>query len=163
MSVTNLLNKKMADDSIKTVTTRLGIVEYKSQDLFVFNNGLYGFDNCRDFILTFLPYEGTPENYRFLQSIDQPDIAMIVMNIMVKDDVNDPGLIAISDLEPHLKQYNVQLDDVAIFLVVAIRNENGQQRVSVNTKAPILLAPNQQLGWQIILDNPNYQVSHYLT
>lgn len=163
MNGTNLLNKKMLDDSVKTITTRLGVVGYKPQDLFVFNNGLYGFDNCKDFILTYLPYEGTPENYRFLQSVDQPDLAMIIMNIMVKDDVNNTSLIAANDLEPHLKQYDLKLDDVAIFLVVAIRNENGKQRVSVNTKAPILLAPNQQLGWQIILENSNYQVSHYLT
>jgi flagellar assembly factor FliW len=156
------INKKMPSNAVKTISTRLGVVEYKSQDLFVFNSGLYGFENCKEFVLTFLPYEGTPENYRFLQSVEQPELAMIVMNIVVKDTV-EAGLIAGSDLKTHLSVYDLKLEDIAVFLVVAIRSEDGKQRVSVNTKAPILLAPGKQLGWQVILDNSNYKVCHYLT
>lgn len=162
MRNTKLKTKKLKNSLVKTISTRLGVIEYKTQDLFQFNNGLCGFENLKKFILTFLPYEGTLHNYRFLQSAEQHEIAMIVMNIMIKDD-SENNLIAAQDLEPHLKLHNLKLTDVAIFLVVAIHIENGKQRVSVNTKAPIVLAINKQLGWQIILDNPNYQVSHYLT
>jgi flagellar assembly factor FliW len=162
MTNTKLKTKKIKSSLVKTISTRLGVIEYKTQDLFKFNNGICGFENLKKFILTFLPYEGTPDNYRFLQSAEQPELAMIVMNIMIKDD-NKNSLIAANDLEPHLKFHNLKLADVAIFLVVAIHVENNIQRVSVNTKAPIVLALNQQLGWQVILDNPDYQVSKYLT
>lgn len=162
MTNAKLKTKKIRNSTVKTISTRLGVIEYKNQDLFQFNNGICGFENFKKFILTFLPYEGTPENYRFLQSAEQHEIAMIVMNIMIKDD-SKSSLIAATDIEPHLKLHNLKLADVAIFLVVAIHVENGIQRVSVNTKAPIVLALNQQLGWQVILDNANYKVSQYLT
>jgi flagellar assembly factor FliW len=72
------------------------------------------------------------------------------------------GIIEVADLSNHLRQHHLNLEDVTVYLVTSIRNENGQQRVSVNTKAPILLAPSQREGWQVILENPNYEVTHYL-
>lgn len=144
----------------KRLTTQVGELEYTHEDIFFFKNGIYGFENLKDFIVTVLPYADTPEIYRYLQSTEKPNLALIIMNIVV--DLNNSGIIDPKDLRFHLEAHHLKLEEVAIFLVTSIHNEEGRQRVSVNTKAPIILAPNRQEGWQIILDSPAYQVKHYL-
>ncbi len=144
----------------RRLTTQVGELEYTHEDIFFFKNGIYGFENLQDFIITVLPYEDTPEIYRYLQSTEEPNLALIIMNIII--DPNGLGIIEAQDLEIHLQARNLNLEDVAVFLVTSIHNEDGRQRVSVNTKAPIILAPGRQEGWQVILDNAAYQVKHYL-
>ena len=144
----------------KRLTTSVGELEYTHEDIFSFKNGIYGFGNLKDFIITFLPYEYIPEMYRYLQSTEEPNLALIIMNIVLNS--NGSSIVDPKDLEPHLLARNLKLEDVAIFLVTSIHNEEGKQRVSVNTKAPIILAPGRQEGWQIILDSVTYQVKHYL-
>lgn len=144
----------------KRLTTQVGDLEYTHEDIFSFKNGIYGFEDLKDFIVTILPYADTPEIYRYLQSTEEPSLALIIMNIVL--DLNTTGIIDPKDLSSHLEARNLTLEEVAIFLVTSIHNEEGRQRVSVNTKAPIVLAPSRQEGWQIILDSPAYQVKHYL-
>lgn len=144
----------------KRLVTRVGELEYTHEDIFFFKNGIYGFESLQDFIITLLPYEYTPEMYRYLQSTENPNIALIIMNIILNP--NGSSIVDPKDLEPHLLARGLKLEEVAIFLVTSIHNEEGKQRVSLNTKAPIILAPGQQEGWQIILDSAAYQVKHYL-
>ena len=147
----------------KRLVTQVGELEYTHEDVFFFKNGIYGFENLKDFIVTVLPYEHTPEIYRYLQSTEASDLALIIMNIVINSSgTSGTGIIELKDLEPHLQARDLKLEDVAIFLVTSIHNEEDRQRVSVNTKAPIILAPGRQEGWQIILDSPDYQVKHYL-
>lgn len=144
----------------KRLDTRLGEIEYTNRDLFTFKHGLYGFEDLNEYIVTLLPNADTPDVYRCLQSLEEPELAIVLMNVTINPDGS--GIINRHDLTDHLQQRNLNLEDVTVYLVTSIRNEDGRQRVSVNTKAPILLAPNQQEGWQVILESPNYKVSHYL-
>jgi flagellar assembly factor FliW len=142
------------------ISTKMGRLEYTHEDIFLFKNGIYGFENLKEFIITSLPCEDTPEIYKCLQSEEEKNLTLIIMNVMVSP--NGAGLIDAADLETHLLPKNLELKDVAIFLVTSVYNEAGKQRVSVNTAAPIILAPSLQEGWQVILDSPAYNVKHYL-
>lgn len=144
----------------KRLTARVGDFEYFQEDLFLFKRGIYGFENLREFVVTAAPHEDIPEIYRYLQSIEEPNLALIMMNALVNS--KSSSIIKAEDLEPHLYMRNLKLEDVIVFLVTSIRVEQGQQRVSINTKAPIILAPERQEGWQVILDGSNYQIAHYL-
>ncbi len=142
------------------LVTRVGEIEYTYDDIFLFKNGIYGFENLKDFIVTVLPYEDTPKIYKYLQSTEEPNIALIVMNVPLNS--KGGGIIDTKDLHSHLELRGLKLEDIALFLVTSIHNEAGRQRVSVNTKAPIILASAAREGWQVILDSADYQVKHYL-
>jgi flagellar assembly factor FliW len=142
------------------ISTKMGQLEYRHKDIFLFKNGIYGFENLKEFIITSLPYEDTPKNYKYLQSETEKNLALIIMNVMVNP--NGASIIDAVDLETHLLSKNLALKDVAIFLVTSVYNERGKQRVSVNTAAPIILQPSTQEGWQFILDSPAYNVKHYV-
>ncbi len=144
----------------KHISTKVGELEYTHKDIFLFKNGIYGFENLKEFIITTLPYEDTPEVYRCLQSEKEESLTLIMMNVTVNS--QGASIIDVKDLEPHLHSKNLELKDVAIFLVTSIYKEAGEHRVSVNTAAPIILEPRSQEGWQVILDSPAYHVQHYL-
>lgn len=153
------INTKIAEpkDYFQSLETRLGTVSYKSEDLFLFDNGLYGFETCNNFIIASLPYEGAPDNFKMLQSVENTNLAFIVLNVLVDYNL-ESSIISADDLEIYLKQQNLQLNEVSVFLIVSINEEY----VSVNTKAPIILIPKLQKGLQLILDGEKYSVNHKL-
>ena len=141
-----------------SLLTKLGKIEYTNQDLFTFKQGLYGFEDFNEYIVTLLPSPEIPDVYRYLQSLEEPGLAFIIMNATPFGD----SLINKNDLTEHLKKYKLNIEEIAIYLVTSIRSEYGRKRVSVNTKAPVILSQKKQEGRQIILENPNYQVINYL-
>ena len=144
----------------KRLTTRMGEVEYTNQDVFFFENGIYGFEDLKGFVIIPLPSENVPEFYRYFQSVEEPDLSLIIMNVVFSS--KGEGIIKVKDLAVHFEKRNLKPSDVSIYLVTSIHNQDGKQRISVNTKAPIILCPGHQKGWQVVLDNDAYLVKHYL-
>ena len=142
------------------ISTKMGQLEYTHEDIFLFKNGIYGFENLKEFIITALPCEDTPEIYKCLQSEKEESLTLIMMNVTVNS--KGASIIDMKNLKPHLHSKNLELKDVAIFLVTSIYKKAGEHRVSVNTAAPIILEPRSQEGWQVILDSPAYHVQHFL-
>jgi hypothetical protein len=50
--------------------TRLGTIEYTNQDMFTFKQGLYGFEDLNEYVVTFLPTADAPDVYRYMQCFD---------------------------------------------------------------------------------------------
>jgi flagellar assembly factor FliW len=143
----------------KHTSTKVEQLEYTHKDIFLFKNGICGFKNAKKFIIAPLPQD-TPEHYRYLQSTEDESLKLIIMNITVNP--KNFSIINAKDLETSLHSKNLELKDVAIFLVTSMYSESGKHYISVNTTAPIILNPLSQEGWQVILDSPAYNVQHYL-
>ena len=95
-----------------------------------------------------------------MQSTEDEGLKLIMMNITVNP--KDFSIINAKDLEIYLQTKNLELKDVAIFLVTSMHSKLEKNYISVNTAAPIMLNPVSQEGWQVILDSPAYNVQHYL-
>ena len=121
-------------------------------NIFYFKNGICGFENLKEFIVKSLPQD-TPET-------EDEGLKLIMMNITVNP--KDFSIINAKDLEISLHTKNLELKDVAIFLVTSMHSKLEKNYISVNTAAPIMLNPVSQEGWQVILDSPAYNVQHYL-
>lgn len=143
----------------RSLSTKIGNLEYSLDDIFYFQNGIFGFNNLRNFIITEIP-GSIADNYMCLQSMEEKDITLIIADAAVGP--NGKRIIDAKDLKIHLQARNLDFKEIAIFLVTTAYNENGRERISVNTKAPIILAPNYKEGWQIVLDNDKYDVVHYI-
>lgn len=59
-------------------TKYFGRIDYRPEDVLSFPNGLFGFENEREFLL--LPFAGSEENLLCLQSVNAPSPAFIAMN-----------------------------------------------------------------------------------
>ncbi|MBF0127738.1 MAG: flagellar assembly protein FliW, partial [Magnetococcales bacterium] len=57
--------------------TRFGVLEFDEQEVIILNEGLLGFPLSRRFLL--FPY-GQDSSFFWLQSVDEPEIAFIVIN-----------------------------------------------------------------------------------
>ncbi len=146
---------------VRTLNTKLGVIAYDDADIVTFERGPFGFEQEKNFILAFLPFEGMPDSYRLLQSIDNPDISMILANIRLSSENPEKNLIAIQHILPFIEDRNLLLEDCIIFLVISVFEENGQQRMSVNVKAPIIIDNITQKAEQIILPEKQYSINAF--
>jgi flagellar assembly factor FliW len=125
---------------IRFETSRFGKLEVAEDKVIQFPAGLLGFPRVKRYVL--LDYEDTP--IKWLQAIDDPDVAFIVM---------EPRML--------VQGYTISLDattrqallldteeDLAILAIVRV--EKGQ--VLANLKGPLLFNSRLKIGIQAVLE-----------
>ncbi|HME41967.1 MAG TPA: flagellar assembly protein FliW [Syntrophorhabdales bacterium] len=125
---------------IQFETSRFGKLEVAEDKVIQFPAGLLGFPRVKRYVL--LDYEDTP--IKWLQAIDDPDVAFIVM---------EPRML--------VQDYTISLDattrqallldaeeDLAILAIVRV--EKGQ--VLANLKGPLLFNSRLKIGIQAVLE-----------
>lgn len=125
---------------IRFETSRFGKLEVAEDKVIQFPAGLLGFPQVKRYVL--LDYEDTP--IKWLQAIDDPDVAFIVM---------EPRML--------VQDYTISLDattrqallldteeDLAILAIVRV--EKGQ--VLANLKGPLLFNSRLKIGLQAVLE-----------
>jgi len=128
---------------IKLNTSRFGMLEVKEEKIINFSSGLVGLPNLNRFIL--VDHKDTP--LKWLQAIDDPDIAFIVVS---------PSLIIAEyslDLDKSVKQF-IQLeneDDLAVLVTMRVNGED----VIANFQGPIVINSRAMKGVQVVLDRPD--------
>lgn len=127
---------------IKLNTSRFGTLEVKEEKVIHFQSGLVGLPNLNRFIL--IDHKDTA--LKWLQAIDDPDIAFIVVS---------PTLIAAEyslDLDKSVKQY-IQLeneDDLAVLVTMRVNGDD----VIANFQGPLVINSRAMKGVQVVLDRP---------
>jgi len=127
---------------IKFSTTRFGVLETAEEKIINFHEGLVGLPDMKRFVL--IDYKDTL--LKWLQSLDDPDIAFIVA---------PPDVMAIEysiDLDMTAKKY-LQLENDDDFVVLVIMRVSGEEIVT-NIQGPLVLNANNMRGIQIVLENP---------
>jgi len=121
-------------------TTRFGQVEVSDDRIIRFPAGLLGFPHLHRYVL--IDYKDTP--LRWLQAVDDPDVAFIVA---------DPKSIS-ADWDAALGDDVVQFlqiereDDLAVLLI--LRVEGG--KVIANLNGPLAINSSRMLGVQAVHD-----------
>lgn len=118
-----------------------------------FEQGIPGFEFLSQFLIVPL-YEYPP--FRVLQSLEAPEVAMLVMPSHFMKLGNE------LDVKPEdLKKIQAKgKNGFETYLILKMSSEEG--KFTANTKAPIIINPDKQLGTQIILDHPALDVQHPL-
>lgn len=138
---------------MKVQTAHLGEIEADESGIIEIREGLLGFEDQKRFIMID-DRESTP--FMWLQSLDKEKTAFIVVN---------PFLVA-PQYEPELSDsdgQSLELDDPAQAMVVAIATlRRNPFRVSINLRAPVIINPVKRIARQIILEDPQWQIQHFL-
>lgn len=135
------------------ITTRIfGEIEIADDKVIVFENGIIGFPDLKNFALIHDEEKGTNTGIRFMQSLDEPNFAMPVMDpLVVKPDydpqVNDELLAAAG---------NVSADNLLVLVTATIPGD--LTKMSVNLQGPFIINVEEHKACQIIVENGDYPV-----
>lgn len=135
-------------------TTNFGDIEINDENIISFEEGLPGFESLNRFII--INNEGDNSPFSWLQSVENGDLAFVIMNplVFLKDYTVTIDDFMVNSLEIE------KPEDVMIYSVVVIPEEVSE--ISANLKAPIIINTKNKKGKQVILDNSEYHVRHYI-
>lgn len=134
-----------------------GKIEYKKEDLVYFPNGLFGFEEEKEFLP--LSFDPTNDTMLSLQSIKTPSLSFIIMNPFHLLPSYAPSLSA-SD-QKLLQMNNGSEKDISYYVISVIHEQTKD--CTVNLKCPIAVNNQNRYACQIILDSPNYNFRHTLS
>jgi len=135
-------------------TKHFGQLEIDEEGIVDFPEGLPGFEYVKRFILLGKNDEDSP--FQWLQGVDNPDVAFVVIDpiILKKDYVVD-----VPDEEVEFLNIT-DSDKVMIFCIVVVPEDIS--KMTANLKAPVLINPENKKGKQIVTDNKEYNIKHYI-
>jgi|WetSurMetagenome_2_1015567.scaffolds.fasta_scaffold1163280_1 flagellar assembly factor FliW len=133
-------------------TTRFGEIEIDKGRIILFNEGLIGFPENKEYIVM----EHKPDSpFMWLQSVNNPGLAFVIMNPFQIF----PGYL--KDITPEeenaLKPDNNET--VMIFAIVTIPNGKPEES-TVNLMGPVVVDTVTNKGKQVILANSGYSHHH---
>lgn len=116
--------------------------------------GLPGFEAFEKFVLLEDP---KTEPFCWFQSIDEPNLSLIVMNpFLFKPDYQ-------VDLEELVKTQDwpgVTPKDLLIFVVVNVREEKQGKTITANLMGPLVINPKKNEAVQVVISDTSYSHQH---
>jgi flagellar assembly factor FliW len=128
---------------VKIKTSRFGELEIESGKIIFIPEGVLGFPAFKRFILLETMKEGP---FAWLQAVDNPDLAFIVMDPYMLDEDFEAPLYPkdLTDLKAGHRQ------DVTFLLIVSV-NREGEPCVIANLQGPLAINHNSFIGKQLVL------------
>ncbi|MDF2814448.1 MAG: fliW [Paenibacillus sp.] len=140
---------------VQIQTKYFGEIEYDSEDVLHFRDGLFGFETEHHFLL--LPFSGSEATLLCLQSVKTPSLAFVVMNPFSLNPNYAPIL-----QENELQAMGVtRSQDLCFYVLCVVRNPVSNS--TVNLKCPVIINDDTQEAAQVILDMPEYDMRHPLS
>ncbi len=125
-------------------TDYVGDVEYAEDEVIKFPNGIFGFEDQKEFIIV---GELTPDfPFIWLQSIKDPYVVFVL---------TDPFLF-VKDYDFKLSEEIVHtlgtgdVNDVKVFSIVVIPMDS--KKTTINLRSPVVINADKRIGEQAILD-----------
>lgn len=143
-----------ASDGAKAVT-RFGALTLDPNRVITFPDGLLGFAEYRRYVLA--EVAGAEVFFKLLQSIDDPELAFVVLPLDRQD-----GPIAGADIDAACEALGLETADVAVLGIVTLRPGGEHVRFTVNLRAPLLIDTGRRVGRQHVLPSDAYPLRHPL-
>jgi len=140
---------------VEVNTKVFGKVVIEEEKLIRFDHGILGFPDLKDFTLIFDVEKGQEARIKWLQSIQEPNFALPVMN----PDLVIPGYTPKFNAEL-LTPLGDNLDSENILMFVTVTVPKDITKTSVNLKAPIIVSVDNRKAVQLICEDDAYSVKH---
>ena len=137
-------------------TRYFGEIDVDDQKIITFDEGLIGFENLKKFTLIYNSEIESGSTVNWLQSLDEPMIALPVLSpYYVMDNYNpiveDEVLISLGELKE---------ENTVIFLTLTVPSDIT--KMTTNLKAPIIINADSKKGCQVIAENTDYVVKYQI-
>lgn len=133
-------------------TRHFGDVEVEDSKIITMDNGLFGFENYKKYVLLYDSSTDEIPNIQWLQSVDEELLALPVM--IPTTIVGEYNPVVEDESLECLGEWN----EDAISMLVTVTVPIDVKNMSINLKAPILINTETMKGCQVIAENPEYEV-----
>jgi flagellar assembly factor FliW len=135
-------------------TRHFGEIDLDENKRIYFENGILGFENCKEYTLLYDDEEGERPDISWLQSLDEPALAIPVISpFIVNPDFNP-------EIEDELLKPLGEIKDDNLVVLVSITVPDDITKITANLKAPFIINSDSKKGAQIIVENQNYEVKY---
>lgn len=135
-------------------TKYFGEIDLGEEKVIDFPQGIMGFEGYVKYTLLYDIEEGEKPVITWLQSLEEPGLAIPIMNpLFVKSDYNP--IIEDALLTPLGEVNN---ENVLVFVTVTVPED--MTKMTVNLKAPFVINSETRKGCQIIVENNDYPVKY---
>lgn len=133
---------------MEILTKHFGSMEYTEEETVHFQDGLFGFENYKDYLP--IPLEEDSDAMICLQCLDDPDIAFILMNPFFLSPGYQPKIShadrkALGDPKD---------EDISYYCICVVHD--ALEDSSINLKCPIAVNALTRTARQLILEQPEY-------
>ena len=136
-------------------TKYFGRITVEEADVFYFQNGLFGFEDEKQFLL--LPFAGGEGNLLCFQSVKTAGLAFVAMNpFSLKDDY--APVLQRAELEALGVQRS---EELCYYVLCVVRNPVSES--TVNLKCPVVINEDTHQAAQVILESGDYEMRHLLS
>jgi flagellar assembly factor FliW len=148
-------NKRAGERSNMLVNTKFfGEVDLGEDKIITFEQGIMGFLDFKRYTILYDIEEGNSPSISWLQSLDEPTLALPVINpLLVKKDYNPI-------IEDEVLKSLGELGDENLVVLLSLTVPSEPTKVSVNLKAPFIINSDTKKGIQIIVENADYEVKY---
>jgi flagellar assembly factor FliW len=135
---------------VKVQTKAFGPVEVEERQSVVFPQGLFGFEELRDYVL--LDAEKPP--FYWLQSLDKTQVAFVVVNpFLIRPDYE----VNIGNEE--LAEIGIDAPEKALILAIVTIPPDGSP-MTVNLQGPLAINRESRQGKQAVLSDSRWKPRH---
>ncbi len=141
---------------MKIETRVFGTIEIDDSKIIHFPAGIIGFPEMTDFALVHDEEKGKDVPIRWLQSLQEAQFAMPVMDpLLVSDDYNP-------EVEDELLNPIGPLNQDETLVLVTVSVPKDLSRMSVNLQAPIIINAENKKAAQVIVNTEVYPIKFYI-
>lgn len=140
---------------MKVNTRYFGEVEIGEEKIIHFENGLFGFEEYKDYTILFDSEDEEPF-FSWLQCVTEQSLAFPIVNPLKVQEDYDP--VVEDELLGNLGE--IAEEDLLILLLATVPQD--VKKTSVNMKAPLVINAGNRQGVQIVAENEDYEIKHYL-
>lgn len=137
-------------------TRYFGQIELGEEKIIHFENGLFGFEEYKDFTILFDSESEEKPFFSWLQCVTEKMLAFPVVNPQDVMEDYDP-IVEDALLEP---LGEIQPDDMVVLVMATIPKD--YTKASVNLKAPLIINAGTRQGIQLVAENTDYAIKHML-
>ncbi len=135
-------------------TRHFGEIELDENKIIYFDNGIFGFEDYKEYTLLYDDEGGQRPDISWLQSLDEPALAIPVVNpFIIKPDFNP-------EVEDELLKSLGDLTDENIVVLVSVTVPEEIEKISANLKAPFIINSDERKGTQVVVENADYEIKY---
>lgn len=139
---------------MKLNTRNFGEIEFANNKIITFPQGLIAFEENKRYIV--INNEDKTIPFAWLQSIDDPNVAFVIMNpfIFKKSYDFDLPQEVVEELEIQDQK------DIIIFSIVVVPEDIN--KMTANLLAPLIINGDKRVGKQVVLNDERYTTKHLI-
>jgi flagellar assembly factor FliW len=132
--------------------TRFGTIDFESDDILTFEEGLVGFPQLNQYLLL---NHNDDSPFRWLQSIDEPGLAFLLA-----DPWHFVEAYEVEIPEDTVKRLGLTSETPHSLWTTARIPDGNTQEMTINLAAPIVLNLENRRGKQVVLEAEAYNIRH---